>query len=71
MELLFVLLVCAGALFIMVRHMIRHFNKSTSCSQQCKNCPEIKASCNQKVDSSLKKGRKNNAENDFKRLGSR
>lgn len=48
MELLFILLVCAWAFFIMVRHITRRFDKSSSCRQECKNCPEIKESCNQK-----------------------
>jgi len=47
MESLLILLVCAWAFFMMVRHIIRRFDKSTSCCQECKNCPEIKNSCNQ------------------------
>ncbi|MCR6547049.1 FeoB-associated Cys-rich membrane protein [Dehalobacterium formicoaceticum] len=52
MELLLILLICAVALFYMIRHLIQHFEKRSSCCQGCHNCPSKKETCEQieKID---------------------
>lgn len=45
MELLLITLICAWALFVIVRHLMRRFKKGNSCGQDCQNCPEAKHSC--------------------------
>ncbi|HHT62683.1 MAG: FeoB-associated Cys-rich membrane protein [Bacillota bacterium] len=38
MEILVIILACAWALFIMVRHFTKRFEKSSSCCEDCKKC---------------------------------
>ncbi|MGI6678009.1 MAG: FeoB-associated Cys-rich membrane protein [Dehalobacterium sp.] len=45
MELLLILLICAGALFYLMRHLRRHFEKQSSCCQGCQNCPSKNELC--------------------------